>query len=182
MRTAWTLTIFGLLLLAMSLIVVGIVGSDNKALNPGLIALVAVAGGALLLLLWFVPKLQVRRLGQANSTEHFSAENEARKSLAQIFGGIAFLATFYVSWANYNIEADKEVTETFGKAVEQLSNSDVGELIFSNGSPSRRRKIMTLSSRFSRTPYRMNRRRGERLSLSLPLAHPRDICLKPPAT
>jgi hypothetical protein len=125
MKTAWTWTIFGLSLLALSLVTFGIMGSDGKALNPGVIALAALAGGGLLLLLWFVPKLQVRRLGEANAREHFNSENEARKSLAQIFGGIAFLATFYVSWANYNIEADKEVTETFGNAVEQLSKSDL---------------------------------------------------------
>ncbi len=125
MKAAWIWTILGVCLLVLSFIIIGILGSDNKALSPGVLALAVLAGGALLLLLWFVPKLQVRRLGWSNAPERFNAENEARKSLAQIFGGIAFLATFYVSWANYNIEADKEVTETFGKAVEQLSKSDV---------------------------------------------------------
>jgi Pentapeptide repeats (8 copies) len=125
MKTAWTLTCLGAALFVSSLVIAWARSSDNSPVNSGTIVLTALAVAGVLLLLWFVPKVQVRHLGPGRSAHHFDSENEARKSLAQIFGGIAFLATFYVSWANYNIEADKAVTETFGKAVEQLSNKDM---------------------------------------------------------
>jgi uncharacterized protein YjbI with pentapeptide repeats len=121
MKGWWGLAWVGFLLLLSSLAVV-CYGGLGGAVSSGMIGLTAVAVAGVLLLLWFVPKLQVRGFGSVDADKRFNSENEARKSLAQIFGGIAFLATFYVSWANYNVEADKEVTETLGTAVAQLSN------------------------------------------------------------
>jgi len=81
------------------------------------------------LVLWLVPKLQAARVGPDGSKDRFDSENEARKSLAQLLGGITFLATFYITWSNFSVEKDKAYAEEFAKAVEQLSRTDIPERI-----------------------------------------------------
>jgi uncharacterized protein YjbI with pentapeptide repeats len=122
MKGSWVLACLGMVLLISSLVIVWSWSPQSGVVSSEIVAWSAAAVAGVLLLLWFVPKLQVRNLAAVDADKRFNSENEARKSLAQIFGGIAFLATFYVSWANYNVEADKEVTETLETAVTQLSS------------------------------------------------------------
>lgn len=56
------------------------------------------------LALWYVPKWQVRHLkvSDLKPNEVFELENEARKTVAQIFGGIFVLISLYFGWQNFD--------------------------------------------------------------------------------
>jgi hypothetical protein len=95
-----------------------------------------------LLTLWLGPKWQVAHLRSLAPADLFEQENEARKTLAQIIGGVLVLAGLY--YTNENIEiarnaADQthkaatesselmrqgQLTDRFSKAVEQLGKED----------------------------------------------------------
>src|SRR5262249_33983262 len=60
-----------------------------------------VLAAVLLAVLWTVPRLQVRHLKGAagvDAGERFTAENEARATLAQILGGLFLLIGAYHAW------------------------------------------------------------------------------------
>jgi uncharacterized protein YjbI with pentapeptide repeats len=122
-------TVTGVVLAAGSIAVLTIRSIDltPKVLATAFLVLLGCVG--ICLLLWFAPKLQAARAGLAGPKDRFDSENEARKGLAQLLGGIAFLATFYVTWNNFSIERDKTYAEEFAKAVEQLSSKDIPERI-----------------------------------------------------
>src|SRR5260370_36304180 len=80
--------------------------------------------GTLAALLWFLPILQVRRLTIADPTTSFNFENEARKTWAQIFGGLILLAGLYFSWRTITVTERGQITDRFSKAVDQLGRSD----------------------------------------------------------
>ena len=101
-------------------------------------------GGTLvaLLMLWLIPKWQVAHLTSLQPSDLFEQENEARKTLAQIVGGILVLAGLYYTNENIKIsqrsaeDAQRSATESreltrqgqltdrFTKAVEQLGKED----------------------------------------------------------
>jgi hypothetical protein len=90
--------------------------------------LFAMAAIVLLLALIYVPRWQTR--GVAIS-ERFDKENEARKTLAQVVGGLAVLITLYstnqtlsLSQQQLRVAYDGQVTERFTKAVDQLGATD----------------------------------------------------------
>jgi len=106
----------------------------------------AMIGGCLLILTFILlPKWQAARpdlKGQAR----FEAENEARKTLAEIIGGLAVLAGFIFTWENLRatqenlritqetttksqeLTREGQVTERFTKAIDQLGAvNDKGE-------------------------------------------------------
>jgi hypothetical protein len=104
---------------------------------------ISFAGIACLLLTWFVPRSQVKDLAANAADEKFLAENEARKTLAQIIGGLAILIGLYSTNATLTVANDQaalaqkqlkvaqdqfalaqsgHVTDRFGKATEQLGN------------------------------------------------------------
>ena len=77
----------------------------------------------LVLLLWFVPRLQVRRMRYShllNQSERFDKENEARKTMAQILGGLAFLAGLYSTTATLRTSQEGQITDRFSKAIDHL--------------------------------------------------------------
>jgi hypothetical protein len=77
-------------------------------------------------LIW-IPKCQVARL-HLTSQERFTAENEARKTLAQIIGGAAVLAGLYFTWSSLEVSREGQVTERFTKAIDHLGAvNDDGE-------------------------------------------------------
>ena len=54
----------------------------------------------------------------------FDVENESRKTLAQILGGIAaFVAFYFFMWQKNRLEQEGQITDRLSKAVEQLGNS-----------------------------------------------------------
>jgi len=89
--------------------------------------------GALLSLaiLWKVPQWQVRQVKRLDAKERFDRVNEARKTLAQILGGIVLLAGFFGTWQNIKVAQESltvsqqgQITDRFTKAIEQLGAVD----------------------------------------------------------
>src|ERR1700688_3921713 len=87
MKVAKVLSWSGILLLLLSLTILWMTNRQGIPLNPWLVALAALGLIGILLLLWFIPKVQSGSLGSVAPRERFDSENEARKGLAQIFGG-----------------------------------------------------------------------------------------------
>jgi hypothetical protein len=97
---------------------------------------VGLTAGALLALaiLWKVPQWQVGRVRRLNAKERFDRVNEARKTLAQILGGIVLLAGFFGTWQNikvaqesFKVSQEGQITDRFSKAIEQLGAIDSTE-------------------------------------------------------
>ena len=95
----------------------------------------ALAGTAILVaaILWYVPKLQIAHLKSLDPQERFSHENEARKTLAQIVGGIVVLAGLYYTQDNIRTTQDVaeksrtltregQVTDRFNRAIDALGD------------------------------------------------------------
>ena len=74
--------------------------------------------------LWKVPQLQVRYAKDVQAKDRFNSENEARKTLATILGGIVVLAGAYFTWQNVQLAKEGQVTDRFAKAIEQLGAVD----------------------------------------------------------
>ena len=100
----------------------------------------------LVIFLWKVPQWQVGHLSDIEPKERFKLENDARKTLAQIVGGIVVLASFYATYQNITlaqkslsiaqdstsisqksliVSQEGQVTDRFSKAIEQLGAVDV---------------------------------------------------------
>ncbi len=90
------------------------------------------AGGFLALaILWKVPQWQVRHLNDLAPKERFDRVNEARKTLATILGGAAFLVGGFFTWQslkvaqeNLKVSQEGQITDRFAKAIEQLGAVD----------------------------------------------------------
>lgn len=87
------------------------------------IALVPIAV-FLAVLLWFFPKWQVRSIHGLDSKDRFDRENEARKTLSQILGGLILLIGFYFTWQNLLATKEDQITDRFTKAIGQLGEPD----------------------------------------------------------
>jgi len=74
---------------------------------------------AILLILWWAPKLQVSKL-TTDRLERFDKENEARKTLATIIGGFAIVATVYSTTRALDATREGQITDRYTKAIEQL--------------------------------------------------------------
>ena len=83
-------------------------------------------GGILVLLgfaiwaVWKWPKYQVASLDVTSEGVRFRLENEARKTLAQIFGGIILLGGAYGTVQTMRISQETSQAEQFTRAIEQL--------------------------------------------------------------
>ncbi len=92
--------------------------------------------GALLALaiLWEVPKWQVRPVRGLNAKDRFDRENEARKTLAQILGGVLLLSGIFGSFQSLKLQQfaqesarlarEGQLADRFTKAIEQLGAVD----------------------------------------------------------
>jgi len=94
-------------------------------------ALFAMLGVLGILILWKVPQWQVARVEGLDSEKRFDKRNEARKTLATILGGIAFLTGGYFTWRNFNLAQENlkvteqgQITDRYTKAIEQLGAVD----------------------------------------------------------
>ena len=87
----------------------------------GFVAL-AVTG---VVVLWKGPQWQVARVEGLDSKERFDKRNEARKTLATILGGVAFLTGGYFTWRNLNLAQEAQVTDRFYKATVQLGEFSI---------------------------------------------------------
>jgi hypothetical protein len=84
---------------------------------PLLLLLVAVL---VVLLLWKVPQWQVARSRALTDDNRFDRENEARKTLAQIIGGVFVLAGLYSSVQTFDLAREGQITDRYTRAIDQL--------------------------------------------------------------
>jgi uncharacterized protein YjbI with pentapeptide repeats len=101
----------------------------QKVKEYPLISLLFVIAVGLLIVL---PYLQVSLSGIENVTEKSKQENQARATLAQIFGGSALGIGLYYTWRRINIAEEglrvaqeSQITERFTRAVDQLGNEKI---------------------------------------------------------
>jgi hypothetical protein len=71
-------------------------------------------------ILWKLPRRQAARSLGLNVGNQFDRENEARKTLAQIIGGVLLLAGLYSSVRTLDLQREGQVTDRFTKAIDQL--------------------------------------------------------------
>lgn len=86
-------------------------------------------------ILWKLPKRQAARSLGVNVENRFDRENEARKTLAQIIGGVLLLAGLYSSVRTLDLQREGQVTDRFTKAIDQLGAVQPGEAAGRNGEP-----------------------------------------------
>ena len=77
---------------------------------------------ALLVGIWKVPQWQANSVPSITSKERAELENANRGTFLQALGGLFFLVTAYFTWRNLQVAEDKQVTERFSKAIEQLGS------------------------------------------------------------
>jgi hypothetical protein len=84
-----------------------------------------------LLMLWKGPQWQVAHVTGLDPKERFDRENEARKTLATILGGIVLLTGGFFTWRNIKLAQESlrvsqegQITDRFTKAIEQLGAAD----------------------------------------------------------
>jgi hypothetical protein len=109
-------------------------GASFKIEDFGTLTFMIASAAFLLLALIKVPQWQIASLSGTDS-ERFDAENEARKTFAQIIGGVGLVAGLYFTnlqvretqRATTNNEAltrDGQITDRYIKAVQQLGSTD----------------------------------------------------------
>jgi uncharacterized protein YjbI with pentapeptide repeats len=94
-----------------------------------------------ILLLWLFPRWQLRSVTGLEPKDRFDRENEARKTLSQILGGLILLVGFYFTWQNLvvtrqgqsdaekssqenvRIASEGQITDRFTKAIAQLGDT-----------------------------------------------------------
>jgi hypothetical protein len=76
------------------------------------------------LLIWFVPKVQVSRICFDSKSAKFSAENEARRTIATVAGGVAILIGFYTAQQQLSVQQQVQFTERYTKAIDQIASAD----------------------------------------------------------
>jgi hypothetical protein len=87
------------------------------------------------LVLWKLPKRQAQRSLGLNVRNQFDRENDARKTLAQIIGGVLLLAGFYSSVRTLDLQREGQVTDRFTKAIDQLGAVQPGGAVGEKGKP-----------------------------------------------
>ncbi len=93
----------------------------------GCIACTSIIG--LSFLLWKIPTIRSQSIQNMNLKEQYELENATRTSLAQAFGtlsqaiaGTVLLVGVYFTWRNLIATEEKQITERFTRAIEQLGN------------------------------------------------------------
>jgi hypothetical protein len=108
----------------------------NQPLPEGL----AVVGILVVLALWLLPRWQAARSQGLTAGNRFDRENEARKTLAQIIGGVFVLAGLYSSLQTFSLQQHTlslqqhtfdlqragQITDRFTKAIDQLGAVETG--------------------------------------------------------
>jgi len=79
-----------------------------------------VVGMVVVLALWLLPRWQAARSRGLTTGNRFDRENEARKTLAQIIGGVFVLAGLYSSLQTFDLQREGQITDRFTKAIDQL--------------------------------------------------------------
>jgi hypothetical protein len=71
---------------------------------------------------WWVPRVEVDNIEKWSSEklDRFKAEDDARKTIAQIVFSVFGLLFLYLTWRRAQIMAQGHITDRFAKAIEQL--------------------------------------------------------------
>jgi hypothetical protein len=99
-----------------------------------------VVGILVVLALWLLPRWQAERSQGLTPESRFDRENEARKTLAQIIGGVLVLAGLYSSLQTFSLQQHTlslqqntfdlqragQITDRFTKAIEKLGAVETG--------------------------------------------------------
>lgn len=83
----------------------------------------------LILALWILPKLQISPSVVTDPKDRLTLENEARKTLAQVIGGLVLLTGLYFTWQTIlsqqetlQLAQEGQITERFTRAIDQLGS------------------------------------------------------------
>ena len=102
-------------------------GADAPYIPPW----VWMLAGLVIIVLWIVPQLQAEDSPGVTTKNQFDRENEARKTLAQIIGGVLLILSFYSTVQTVQLQSetlnatrDGQITDRFTKAIEQLGSLD----------------------------------------------------------
>jgi uncharacterized protein YjbI with pentapeptide repeats len=79
---------------------------------------------ACLFIIIFLPRQQAKRLKNKDVEKRLEFENETRKTVIQILGGIAFFSTFYFSYKTYLLSNEQQITNRFTETIKLLSDSN----------------------------------------------------------
>ena len=103
-------------------------------------ALIFFASLVIVLIVWWVTKLQAAHSQGVNPENRFDRENNARKTLAQIVAGIFVLAGLYSSIKTFDLQRQTadlmqqgQITDRFSKAIDQIGAA--GAAVDQNGRP-----------------------------------------------
>lgn len=120
--------------LVIVLVVWGSLEGLQRQSGPANWKMLAAAGAGaafVLAVLWKVPHWQLGQLNGLGQKERFDRVNEARRTLALIVGAMALVASFYaavldrrVAQKSIALAREKQATERFSKAVEQMGAAD----------------------------------------------------------
>jgi uncharacterized protein YjbI with pentapeptide repeats len=96
-------------------------------------ALVSFVVLVLLPFLWYVPIWMVGFFDGLTVEQQAKLEDDYRKTIAQIVGGIVLVVGVYFTWRNSrasevknDIDRERQITERFTKAIEQLASDSLG--------------------------------------------------------
>ncbi len=78
------------------------------------------ASGVVVGILWFVPIWQASTF--TDQGERFRAENDARRTLAQIVGGFGLLLGLYFTYRRISATEDRQITDRYTEAIKQLGD------------------------------------------------------------
>lgn len=85
-----------------------------------IVAIVAAGTAVVLLVLWIVPRLQVRTRQVKEDAKRLELVNEYRKTLAQILGGAFVVIGLFVTWRQLTITAEGATLEELRFAMERV--------------------------------------------------------------
>ncbi|MUG96935.1 hypothetical protein F7734_33185 [Scytonema sp. UIC 10036] len=95
-------------------------------LHPSsLIALLLIGVFGIILLIWILPQRYINSLDIPDIKERVTLENASRGTLTQGLTGVMLFTTAFIAWRNLVATEEKQVTERFSKAVEQLGNENI---------------------------------------------------------
>jgi uncharacterized protein YjbI with pentapeptide repeats len=150
-RRRRTASLLGMILLLILIVWLGLSGKAHSwlfhcvsamswMLTQPLPEVLVVVGIFVILALWLLPKWQVSDSRGLTDQNRFDRENEARKTLAQIIGGVLVLAglysslqtfslqqqTFSLQQHTFDLQREGQITDRFTKAIDQLGAVETG--------------------------------------------------------
>lgn len=109
-------------------------GEPKQKFFPILVTLGGIACASIVglsFLLWKIPIMRVQSVKNLSIKDQYELENATRTSLAQAFstlsqaiGGTVLLVGVYFTWRNLIATEEKQITERFTRAIEQLGNKE----------------------------------------------------------